>query len=72
MYIHACNIQHSVPMCTCAQVLKSIGVVSGADMTPEAALAKLSYLLTFPDLEGDKLNQVSVHTSVCTPIYLPM
>ena len=70
MYLHARNIQQSVPMYMCAQVLEEIGVVPGADMTPEAALAKLSYLLTFPDLEEDKLKEVSVYPSVCPCFYL--
>lgn len=37
------------------QSLHEAGVVSGADMTPEAALSKLSYLLSQPDLSRDEV-----------------
>ena len=36
-------------------MLDECGVVSGADMTPEAALTKLSYLLSRDDLTLDEV-----------------
>ena len=37
-------------------VLQDVGVLSGGDMTPEAALAKLHYLLS-KDLSTDEMKQ---------------
>ena len=43
-----------------AHILGSAGVVPGNDLTSEAALAKLSYLLALPDLSlGDVIGQMS-------------
>jgi len=39
-------------------VLKEAGVVQGADMTPEAALTKLSYLLGRNDYNMEKRKKV--------------
>jgi len=38
--------------------LQSIGVVAGGDMTPEAALAKLAYLLAKPELSTDQVREL--------------
>ncbi|KAK0564875.1 hypothetical protein OC861_004052 [Tilletia horrida] len=38
--------------------LQSIGVVAGGDMTPEAALAKLAYLLAKPELTTDQVREL--------------
>lgn len=43
--------------------LFSVGVVSGRDMTAECALAKLSYLLSFPDLD---------HKAICHLMSKPL
>lgn len=43
------------------QELRRLGVVSGADMTVEAALTKLSYLLGRPDLDIDAVRDVCSH-----------
>jgi len=37
--------------------IKSIGVVGGGDMTTEAALAKLSYLLSFEELSPSQIKK---------------
>jgi 60kDa lysophospholipase len=61
------------PLYEPALLLKQVGVVPGHDMTTEAALAKLSYLLALPDLSvKDVTRQMSIslrgelteHTSV--------
>ncbi|KAL0946750.1 hypothetical protein HGRIS_012927 [Hohenbuehelia grisea] len=40
------------------RTLLKIGVVPGGDMTPECALAKLSYLLSKPELSLDKIREL--------------
>ena len=42
----------------CSQELCDLGVVSGADLTVEAALTKLSYLLGRTDLSVDAVREV--------------
>ena len=42
----------------CSQELCELGVVSGADLTVEAALTKLSYLLGQPDLDVEAVRKV--------------
>jgi lysophospholipase len=42
---------------TTGSVLRRLGVVSGHDMTPEAALTKLAYLLSQPDLSPEQLKR---------------
>lgn len=45
-------------------LLKQVGVVPGHDMTTEAALAKLSYLLALPDLSVEDITRqmsISLH-----------
>jgi lysophospholipase len=52
------------------QSLAEVGVVSGLDMTPEAALSKLSYLLSQPELDRDdvcRLMQVSLRGELTEP-----
>ncbi len=49
------------PLYEPAMLLKQVGVVPGHDMTTEAALAKLSYLLALPDLTvEDVTRQMSI------------
>lgn len=49
------------PLYEPAMLLKRAGVIPGHDMTSEAALAKLSYLLALPDLASHQvLEQMSV------------
>lgn len=43
---------------TYSQVLKEAGVLQGADMTPEAALTKLSYLLGRLDYTIERKKEV--------------
>ena len=43
------------PLYAPAMVLKRAGVIPGYDMTSEAALAKLSYLLALPNLSTDRI-----------------
>ncbi|EPQ31768.1 uncharacterized protein PFL1_01100 [Pseudozyma flocculosa PF-1] len=38
--------------------LEAVGVVAGSDMTPECALAKLSYLLGKPELEPNQVREL--------------
>ena len=45
------------PLYEPAMLLKRAGVVAGQDMTTEAALAKLSYLLALPDLSTEEIIQ---------------
>ncbi|CAO1637702.1 unnamed protein product [Parajaminaea phylloscopi] len=40
------------------QKLAAVGVVAGADMTPECALTKLAYLLSKPDLTRDQVREL--------------
>lgn len=44
---------------TC-QVLKDAGLIAGGDMTPEAALSKLSYVLAKMELDLDAKKKVGV------------
>ena len=44
----------------CSQELCELGVVSGADLTVEAALTKLSYLLGRPDLDVEAVREVGI------------
>lgn len=49
------------PLYEPAMLLKQVGVVPGHDMTTEAALAKLSYLLALPDFSvEDVTRQMSI------------
>ena len=49
------------PLYEPAMLLRQVGVVPGHDMTTEAALAKLSYLLALPDLSvEDVTRQMSI------------
>ncbi len=43
------------------QVLKDAGLIAGGDMTPEAALSKLSYVLAKNDLDIDAKKKVGVY-----------
>jgi lysophospholipase len=43
------------PLYEPAMLLKRAGVIPGHDMTSEAALAKLSYLLALPDLSTEQI-----------------
>lgn len=45
------------PLYEPAMLLKRAGVIPGHDMTSEAALAKLSYLLAMPDLNPESIVQ---------------
>lgn len=45
------------PLYEPAMLLKRAGVIPGHDMTSEAALAKLSYLLALPDLSIEQIIQ---------------
>lgn len=51
--------------------LSSIGVLSGSDMTTECALAKLSYLLSFPENGPEEMRRLMVESlrgELTTPI----
>lgn len=48
------------PLYEPAMLLKRAGVVPGYDLTSEAALAKLSYLLALPDLTEDVAGNMSI------------
>lgn len=43
------------------QVLNQVGVISGNDITPEAALAKLSYVLSKDDWDLSTKRMVNIH-----------
>lgn len=52
------------PLYEPAMLLKQVGIVPGHDMTTEAALAKLSYLLALPDLSVEEITRqmsISLH-----------
>ena len=51
------------------QVLYEVGVLPGYDMTTEAALAKLSYVLALGDLPLHKRKEVSVFMKYICKIY---
>lgn len=44
-----------------SQVLLDAGLIAGGDMTPEAALTKLSYVLALKGLDLDAKKKVGVH-----------
>ena len=46
------------PLYEPAMLLKRAGVIPGHDMTTEAALAKLSYLLSLPTLDTERIIQL--------------
>ena len=43
-----------------SQVLKDAGLIAGGDMTPEAALSKLSYVLAKRELDLEAKKKVGV------------
>lgn len=45
-----------------SQVLMDAGLIAGGDMTPEAALSKLSYVLAKKDLDLEGKKKVGVLT----------
>ena len=51
------------------QALRKLGVVSGADMTVEAALTKLSYLLGREDLDVEAVREVSRGKDLASLLY---
>jgi L-asparaginase/Glu-tRNA(Gln) amidotransferase subunit D len=53
------------------QVLLDAGVIPGADMTPEAALSKLSYVLSKSDWSHDTKRQVSYNDSYIEYVHKP-
>lgn len=46
-----------------SQVLMDAGLIAGGDMTPEAALSKLSYVLAKKDTELETKKKVGVYFS---------
>ena len=48
----------------CSQELCELGVVSGADLTVEAALTKLSYLLGRPDFDVEAVREVGIYVYI--------
>lgn len=52
------------PLYEPAMLLKQVGVVPGHDMTTEAALGKLSYLLALPDLSVQDITRL-MSISLC-------
>ena len=51
------------------QALRKLGVVSGADMTVEAALTKLSFLLGREDLDVEAVREVSRGKDLASLLY---
>ena len=45
-------------MCECEQKIAATGLISGSDMTTEAAFMKLSHLLGREDLDTDRRRRV--------------
>lgn len=44
-----------------SQVLMDAGLIAGGDMTPEAALSKLSYVLAKKDLDLNAKKKVGIY-----------
>lgn len=45
-----------------SQVLKDAGLIAGGDMTPEAALSKLSYILAKKEFDLETKKKVRAYT----------
>lgn len=64
----AARLLHGPPASPPLQALSRAGTVSGFDMTSEAALAKLSYVLGLPGLSLDGRKEVRVPPPGTTPL----
>lgn len=56
------TIQSNISTSVISQVLIDAGLITGGDMTPEAALSKLSYILAKKDLSLDVKKKVCIHS----------
>lgn len=56
------KIQSNLSTSVISQVLIDAGLIGGGDMTPEAALSKLSYILAKKDLSLDVKKKVCIHS----------
>lgn len=58
-HTHGIGVNGSVsPLYEPAILLKQVGVIPGYDLTSEAALAKLSYLLSLPDMPTEEITRL--------------